>query len=322
MRSSCRLRRIARLALIAGLSACAAGTPGRVSPERVSAREAARQAIAGERSLDATTLSERSVGVPPFAVLGRDTTLAALAYGLADLLTTDLARSGRLQVVDRLRLDAVLQEIRLVGTGRVDTATAPRVGRLVQARRLILGDLDQTGDGRLMLGASVADVATGETREAVAATARLDDILRAEKELAFQLFTRLGVALTPAERGAVEQLPTRNIAALLAYSRGVRFEAEGRYAEAAREYGQAVRLDPGFQAATEHLESVQHAGPPALPPTQQASAGTDRAANVVTDRINDLPLSPIGGQLIAPPGEGGADLELPTTVTITVTVPE
>jgi TolB-like protein len=314
--------RLALCALLAGVSACAGGSPGGVTPERAAARDAARKAIVDEQLLSTTALDQRSLGVPPFAVRSRDTALGALGYGLADLLTTDLARSGQLQVVDRLRLQAVLQEIRLVESGRVDTASAPRVGRLVQARRLVLGSLSETGDGPLAVDAEVADVASGEVQPAVAAQARLEDILRAEKEVAFRLFDRLGVTLSPAERSLVEQLPTKNITALLAYSRGVRFEAEGRYAEAAREYRQAVSLDQGFQAAAEHLESVEQAPASPLPPTQEANAGSDRARGVVIGRINDFQFSPLGSQLIVSPGEGGADLELPTTVVITVAVPE
>jgi TolB-like protein len=303
------------------LAAGCAPAPGGVTPDpRPAAEEAARRAIVNERELDAASLSPRSLGIPPFEVASRDTNVAALGYGLADLLTTDLARSGRLEVVDRIRLDAVLREIHLVESGRVDTATAPRVGKLVQARRLILGNLTEKSGGGFLVAANIADVATGELRTAVAAETSLEEILRAEKELAFLLFDQLGVTLTPAERGAVEQLPTKNIAALLAYSRGVRFEAEGRYAEARREYQAAVQLDPGFQAAQEHLESVEGgAGGPA--PVQQANAGSTRAVERVVTGIGGSFGSPLGSLLIAPPGEGGSDLVLPTTVIITVEVP-
>jgi TolB-like protein len=322
VQNTMRITPVGLCTVVVWLAACAGGRPGNVSPERAAARDAAHKAVVNEQSLDAAGLDERTLGIPPFAVQSRDTALAALGYGLADLLTTDLARSGELEVVDRIRLQAVLQEIHLVEAGRIDTATAPRIGRLVQARRLVLGSLNEGADGRLAVNADVADVATGELQSAVSAQARLEDILRAEKELAFRIFERLGVTLSPAERTSVEQLPTKNVTALLAYSRGVRFEAEGRYAEAAREYHQAVQLDPGFQAAAEHLESVEQVPATFLPPTQQASAGSDRARGVVTDRINDQPFSPLGSQLIVAPGEGGADLQAPATVIIVVTVPE
>lgn len=299
------------------LTGCGKPQSGAVTPARQAAEEAARAAIANERSLDVTTLAPHSLGIPPFEVHAADTTLTALGYGLADLLTTDLARSGRLQVVDRLRLDAVLREINLVESGRVDTATAPRVGRLVQARRLVLGSLTETRGGGLAIDAQVADVASGEVRQAVSASAPLADILRAEKELAFRLFDQLEVTLTPAERGLVEQWPTKNVAALLAYSRGVRYEAVGRYGEARESYQRAVLLDPAFRGAQERLDGVEAEPGVAAP----VIAGADGLTDKVIAGINGPFLSPVGSQHIAPPGVGGGDLALPATVTIIVERP-
>jgi hypothetical protein len=157
----------------------------------------------------------------------------------------------------------------------------------------------------------------------VSAHAPLEQILRAEKELAFRIFEQLGVTLSPAERSAVEQSPTRSVTALLAYGRGVRFEAEGRYSEAAREYREALRSDPGFQPAAARLDTVERE--PGAAPAPQQDAGATRiaaATDVAGDRISGVFELPNGGQLIASPIEAGGDLELPTTITIIVTVPE
>jgi hypothetical protein len=59
------------------------------------------------------------------------------------------------------------------------------------------------------------------------------------------------VTLTVAERNAIEQRPTRSLAAFLAYSRGLTAEDEGRYDDASRFYRDAARIDPGFGAASE-----------------------------------------------------------------------
>jgi TolB-like protein len=251
--------------------------PGGVTPRRqAEADEFARRAIASEQSLRADSLPARTIGVAPLAVSAADSGLAPLSYGLADLLMTDLSRSAQLRVVDRLRLDALLRELRLAESGRVDTSTAPRVGRLVGARRLVVGRLTQRPGGELGIDARIADVATTEVRPAVSARASLDDILRAEKELALRIFAQLGVNLTPAERAAVEERATQNLAALLAYSRGVRYEVEGRYDAAAREYGTALRLDPSFALAGARLAGVRPGAGPQL----------DRAIGTAAGRVN------------------------------------
>src|SRR5947209_250361 len=111
------------------------------APTPADADAAARAAIASEKTIDPTRIPERAVAVPPMSITSSDTTLAPLAYGLAELLANDLARSSRLTVVERLRIDAVLRELRLSssGTGVVDSSSAARVGRLIGARRLIVG---------------------------------------------------------------------------------------------------------------------------------------------------------------------------------------
>src|SRR5215204_7295451 len=87
------------LAVLATIG-CGGKQSGAVSPERHKAEQAARKAVAEEGSLDAAKLEPRSLGITPFKVDPPDTALVALGYGLADLLTTDLARSKGLQVVD------------------------------------------------------------------------------------------------------------------------------------------------------------------------------------------------------------------------------
>ena len=288
------------VALGVALAACRPPSSGGIPPDRATVAElAARQAVASEQSIRADTLSARSLGVAPFAVGVADTALAPLAYGLADLLMTDLARSAQLRVVDRLRLDALLREVQLVEAGRVDPATAPRVGRLVGARRLIVGALANEPGRNVGVQARIADVVTGEVRSAVSASAALSDILAAEKELAMRLFRELGVNLTPAEQRAVEERPTRNLAALLAYSRGVRYEVEGRYDAAAAEYRSALGIDPSFTIAGSRLSDVQtrhgSADTRIAARTNQRAGQVARATNVTVDRVNGVFVSPIGG---------------------------
>lgn len=252
------LRPPAVLAAAALLVACVRAAPGpAAAPAPDAATAGARAAIAAERTLRPDTFPAHSVGVAPMAVRDGDSTIAPLGYGLADLLLTDLSRSAQLQVVDRVRTDALLRELALAQSGRVDSATAPRVGKLVGARQLVFGALAERPDGSLELTTRVAEVQTGQITAGGTASAPLDRILDAEKALAFRIFDELGVTLTPAERAAVEQRPTGNLAALLAYSRAVRDETTGNDEAAAAEYAQAARLDPAFSLAQTRRTQLQ-----------------------------------------------------------------
>jgi TolB-like protein len=250
---------------------------------------AARAAIASERSIDPSKFPAGSVGVPPLAITVSDTTLSALGYGLADLLATDLARSSRLTVVERLQLDAVLRELRLAESGAVDTAAAARVGRIVGARRLVLGGVRQLPGGDIQITVQIADVATHGVTKVVSARAPLSRIFEAETALAFQIFTALGVTLTPAERAAIEAAPTRNVAALLAYSRGVRDESYERYGAAAQQYRAALQADPNFLDASRRVSAIQARASAAAPVATRRSTRVEsgnRAAQLAAGNVN------------------------------------
>lgn len=246
------------LGALVALVACAPLGSPTVSPRAVAAADSAvRAAMARESAIDPRTFPETTVGVTPFRVTTSDTTLLVLGYGLADILITDLARAGRLRVVDRLRVDALMRELALAESGRVDSATAPRAGRLLGARRLVMGSLTTDPRGPARLDGRVGDVLTGRVTGTPASRAPIDAILDAEKTLVFSLFQTLGVTLTPAERSLVEQRPTRSLAALLAYSRGVRAEQLKDFRGARNGYRAALQVDPAFGGAQQRLGLIE-----------------------------------------------------------------
>lgn len=267
---------------------------------REEAVAAAKAAVAGERSLAAASLPDHTVGVAPLVVARGDSSLASLGYGLADLLITDLSRSAQLRVVDRVRTDALLQELRLAGTGRVDAATAPRVGKLIGARNLVNGALAGYPNGGIGLSAAVADAEKGTlVGRPIDESTSLERILDTEKSLAFALFTQLGVTLTPAERAAVEQRPTRYLAAFLAYCNGARAEALGDYRAARAYYAQAVMIDPSFSIAGSALASVSAAADAGLSAPGPLQTGAvplppPPTPNGVLDAVNPSPAGTLG----------------------------
>jgi curli biogenesis system outer membrane secretion channel CsgG len=62
-----------------------------------------------------------------------------LRIRMADALVTALVQAGRFDVVERERLDLVMTEQNLTQTGRVDPATAARVGKILGAELVVFG---------------------------------------------------------------------------------------------------------------------------------------------------------------------------------------
>lgn len=244
-----------------------------VALSRQEAVAAAKAAVANEATLSRTPGNPFTVAVPPFRFNGTDETLRPLERGIADLLITDLSRSSRLTIVERDRMQALADEIRLSQSERVDAATAVRAGRLIQAGTLVNGVIQQTGAQALTLDASPVNVSSGAIGQAATANSTLEQLFDAEKRLVFQLFERMGIALTPAERQAVERRPTTNLQAFLSYSRGLQALDDGRFEDAARFFDNARSLDPGFGAATARFQAAQAATQGAEVSTATIEAG-------------------------------------------------
>ena len=215
-------------------TACATLTPATAAGNREIQRadSAVRASLRRERSIDVAAIPSRAVAVSPFIVSGEDA-FQALGFGLADLLATDLAKSSQLSVLERANLGALFRELQFSSGSRVDSATAPRIGRLLGARHLVTGTVRQR-ERELSFSSVITDIASSERKPSGSETAPENEILDAEKRLAFKIFDDLGVNLSPAERQAVEERPTRHLGALLAYTAacvvvlGLTIAADGR----------------------------------------------------------------------------------------------
>ncbi len=293
------------------LDACAP-TVTRYAARSAAADSAVRIAISREREIQATSLPGNTVGVLPLRVRSTDTSYAALGYGVSALIASDLARSNRLVIVERLRLDAVMRELDLARTGRLDTTTAPRVGRIVGARRIVVGNLDIRPNGALQLASTLANAASGAVDASLASNATVNQIFDAEKAMVIQLFEALGVTLSPAERRALEPRATQNLAALLAFSNGVRAESNRDFDAALAYYQTATRLDPGFVEAGARATTIQGS----TAPTIGAGTSLERALSVSNELVNRSTPVLFGSGVDAP-----VTRQQLITITITVSTP-
>ncbi len=65
--------------------------------------------------------------------------------GIADLLVTKLVQGGQYSVIERKQLDKIMAEQNLGASGRVDEATAARIGKILGVDALIMGSIHTFG---------------------------------------------------------------------------------------------------------------------------------------------------------------------------------
>ncbi|MCU0624129.1 MAG: hypothetical protein MUF53_09730, partial [Gemmatimonadaceae bacterium] len=297
---------------------------------------AAKAAVKGEAELGATAGDPTTVAVPPFRFTGADSTLQPLERGLADLLITDLAQAPRLTVVERDRMQALVDEIRLSQGNRVDESTAVRAGRMLRAGRIVQGGLTQVSAQALQMNAAVVDVSNAAAVGSASTDDQLEQLFEAEKRLAYQVLQTLGIELTPEQRAAIEVRPTRSFAAFLAYSRGLAAEDGGDFSAAALLYREASRLDPGFRQAGQRATQAANAaaGAQVSATSVEAALSTSSEGGVVggakigqiinistqpptttsvtTDQVNTLPSK--GATFVSQPATNTGTIGNPTGV--------
>ena len=78
---------------------------------------------------------------------------------MTSLLTTELSRSGDMDVVSRQRLNDLARELGHE-TGPVDSSVATEVAKMAGVGTMILGQVAQAG-GRIVISADLVDVETG-----------------------------------------------------------------------------------------------------------------------------------------------------------------
>ena len=199
-----------------------------------------------------------AVAVFPFSYGTGDPRYAPLGRGLSEMITTDLAALGGVRLVERVRLQVLLDELALAEGGAFDAQTAPRVGRLLRSGRIVGGGVDVQAE---QLAADVALWEWAREREPEVETrgGPLAELFRVQQEIVFGLADALGVRLTASQRARIEEVPTRSLQAFLAYSRGLQEEDAGRFASASSEYREAERLDGGFAEASSKAEAMEAA---------------------------------------------------------------
>ena len=227
------------------------------------AKASAKVAIAREAQIAQVAGSPTTVAVLPFTIGGGDAKLQPLQVGLADLVISDLAKTKKLTVVERDKVQAIADELALAKSGQVDAATAVRAGKLIQAGRIVKGSLISTGPATA--GSSSITMTSTVVNTQDAATRRRGQqpeqhprpaVQPREKALGAATFVDLGITLTPAEQQDVDRRPTQSLQAFLAYSRGLMAEDAGRLDEAARFFENARSIDPGFGAALQRAQSA------------------------------------------------------------------
>ncbi|MBX3133455.1 MAG: hypothetical protein KF689_08750 [Gemmatimonadaceae bacterium] len=209
-----------------------------------------------------------TVAVLPFvnsAIGDAQNELAPLSKGIADLLIIELAQNTGIRLVERENIEAILREQNLARDGRVDDATAARIGRILGAKHIITGSFVTDRSGTMVVTIKSIDVETTRIAWTHMDRDRTDNFLALVSKVGQATNRGLNLpALTPAARQSSEarnqaqaRVPFR---AVMMYSRAISAQDSGNRQEALTLFNQVVREFPDFEDAKTALGRLQGAG--------------------------------------------------------------
>lgn len=182
----------------------------------------------------------------------------ALERGIAGMLISELSRNPAARIVERENIQRLVDEQNLGADGRVDAATAAKIGKIVGARYMIMGGFVDLY-GRFRVDARIVDVETSEVIKVVRSDPKLE-----KRETMFQLLQSLSEslmaetklpALSAEVRGAARArtVPTE---ALTFYSRALLYQDRGDNTRAADYFRRALQVFPQYAEAQQGLQKV------------------------------------------------------------------
>jgi TolB-like protein len=150
-----------------------ATTAGRVKVWRVSGAAAADCAAAMQKPTTTTDNKPTIVGgaaTGPLILAASATRLAVMRFestgvdptlgeGVAEMVAGQLSNSPNVTVIERAAIDSILKELEIQRSG-LTTADAVRIGKGLNARKVLLGSIRRFGEGTYVILARLVDVET------------------------------------------------------------------------------------------------------------------------------------------------------------------
>lgn len=219
----------------------------------------AKDVISRETQLQEKS-APNSVAVLYFRNLTQNADLDPVRKGMAFMLVTDLSKIEKLQLVERIRLQALAEELGLSQAGLIEPSSELRIGRLLGAHFIIAGEFQKGGDVDLAADAVALSVPKQSITGRAQSRGNLADLIRIEKELLFDIVKVLKIELSQAEITALKKPITQNVYALLLFFKGIDSSDRGAFPAAADFYRQALKADPGLFPAAEALSELERSG--------------------------------------------------------------
>lgn len=207
-----------------------------------------------------------TVAVLPFvnsAIGEANAELAPLSKGIADLLIIEMSQNTAIRLVERENIKSLLDEQNLARDGRVDDATAARIGKLLGAKHMLTGSFLTDRSGTMVITVKSINTETGRIEYTDMDRDKTDNFLALVSKVGAKANSGLKLPELDAQARQTSEARTEKqkkvpFQAVMLYSRAIAAQDAGNKQEALALFNQTISRFPDFddaKTAKSRLES-------------------------------------------------------------------
>ena len=203
----------------------------------------------------AQDVTAKSLAIPPFTNRTGDNKYDWLSEALADMLTTDIAATKKIWIVNRLELKKIISEQQLTVSGLINDQSVVTIGNMVGAGLMMTGSYTIIGS-QLRVDAQIFDVEKGVAQGAASVFGNIDEFFILEKKLAVKMLKELSIELPEDDKIRLFQIDSENIHAIENNYKGILALEKKDLKKAEDLFLKATKTDPYYKKAKENLNAL------------------------------------------------------------------
>lgn len=198
----------------------------------------------------------KTIAISYFDNSSGDAKYNALSKGIADMLITDLSKIKGVTIVEREKLEKLIQEIKLGQSKYFDPATAQKLGKGLGAQNILTGSF-YILDNIIRIDARVIDVQTGGIIFAEQVSGNKNNFFALHQQLANLLAKKLNIPYSPDLSGLYKANEEVTLTDVVNFSNAIVLQDDGMDGDAKVLLEKTVKTNPKFQFAKTKLDGIK-----------------------------------------------------------------
>lgn len=206
--------------------------------------------------LFALHIHAKTIAISYFDNSSGDAKYNALSKGIADMLITDLSKVKGVTIVEREKLEKLIQEIKLGQSKYFDQSTAQKLGKGLGAQNILTGSF-YVLDNVIRLDARLIDVQTGGVIFAEQVSGNKNNFFALHQQLANLLAKNINVPYSPDLSGLYKAGEEVTLKEVVNYSNALELQDVGMSGDAKQLLEKTIKENPKFHFAKNKLEDIK-----------------------------------------------------------------